>query len=285
MERSKMVKKAVIPVAGFGSRMLPATKAIPKEMLPVIDRPIIQYIVEECAAAGINEIVMVTHTSKKAIEQHFQTAEELEQSLQDKGKEQLLAEVQGTLPQGMKLHYVQQGKAKGLGHAVLCGKEIIGDEPFAVILPDVLIDTNDGTDNLLEMAKAFESSNASQIMVESVAQEDISKFGIVDIDGVKINPGQDAQMKGTVEKPSIENAPSNLAVVGRYIFTPTIWSLLEQTGTGVGGEIQLTDAMDALLRQEPMHAFYMHGCSHDCGNRKGYFDAINAFAKKYPELA
>lgn len=283
----KRVTKAVVPVAGFGSRMLPATKAIPKEMLPIVDKPIIQYIVEECANAGITEIVMVTHTSKKAIENHFQTAEELEASLSNKGKEKLLIEVQGTKPEGVTLTFVQQGEARGLGHAVLCGKDVIGDEPFAVILPDVLIDevASDSSDNLSRMIKAYQATGVSQIMVESVIQEDISKFGIADIDGVMLQAGQSSPLSRVVEKPALDDAPSNLAIVGRYIFSPSIWGLLEETTAGVGGEIQLTDAMDELIKTETMDAYYMTGRSHDCGNKLGYAKAVIAYASKHPEIA
>ena len=278
------VRKAVVPVAGFGSRMLPATKAIPKEMLPIVDKPIIQYIVEECAKAGINEIVMVTHTSKKAIENHFQTAEELEASLSSKGKEQLLKEVQGTLPEGVDLIFVQQGEAKGLGHAVLCGREVIGDEPFAVILPDVLIDESSPAENMSKMISTYEATGVSQIMVESVSDEDVSKFGIVDIDGVDLAAGNSSVLKRVVEKPPLAEAPSNLAIVGRYIFSPSIWNLLEKTTPGVGGEIQLTDAMDELIKTETMDAYYMTGKSHDCGNKLGYAKAVIAYATKHPEI-
>ncbi len=283
MEKNK-VRKAVVPVAGFGSRMLPATKAIPKEMLPIVDKPIIQYIVEECAKAGINEIVMVTHISKKAIENHFQTAEELEASLSSKGKEQLLKEVQGTLPDGVDLIFVQQGEAKGLGHAVLCGREVIGDEPFAVILPDVLIDEASPAENMTKMINTYEATGVSQIMVESVTDEDVSKFGIADIDGVDLPAGNSSVLKRVVEKPALEVAPSNLAIVGRYIFSPSIWNLLEKTTPGVGGEIQLTDAMDELIKTETMDAYYMTGKSHDCGNKLGYAKAVIAYATKHPEI-
>jgi UTP--glucose-1-phosphate uridylyltransferase len=274
------VRKAIVPVAGFGTRMLPATKALPKEMLPVVDKPIIQYIVEECAQAGINEIVMVTHKAKVAIQRHFEPFHELEASLARRGKDKALAEVQSTLPDGVKLHFVEQGEAKGLGHAVLCGKDIIGDEPFAVILPDVLIETDVGVDNLKEMIAAFQESAASQIMVEPVPHEDISKFGIVDLNRVILLPGEHCKMVATVEKPDPHEAPSNMAVVGRYIFASSIWNKLETTGVGVGGEIQLTDAMDDLLHDEDMHAFYMRGRSHDCGNKRGYLRAIQAFASR-----
>lgn len=284
---SANVTRAVVPVAGFGSRMLPATKAIPKEMLPVVDKPVIQYIVEECARAGINDIVMVTHTSKKAIENHFLPAEELEASLSSKGKEQLLHEVQNTKPAHVKLTFVQQGEAKGLGHAVLCAREAIGEEPFAVLLPDVLIDesgVDDSQDNLSRMIEKYQTSGISQIMVESVAQEDISKFGIVDIDGVDLPPGESSPLVRVVEKPSIEEAPSNLAIVGRYVFSPAIWDLLETTRVGVGGEIQLTDAMDELIKTDTMDAYYMKGKSHDCGNKLGYARAVIAYASNHPEL-
>ncbi len=279
------VTKAVLPVAGFGSRMLPATKAIPKEMLPIVDKPIIQYIVEECARAGITEIVMVTHTSKKAIENHFSTADELEQSLASKGKNELLAQVQGTKPSTVTISYVQQGEAKGLGHAVLCAKEIIGDEPFAVLLPDVLIDEDDSeVDNLTLMLQNFEATGTSQIMLEAVIAEDVTKFGIADINGVDLQAGKSSPLIRVVEKPSQEDAPSNLAIVGRYIFPPSIWALLENTSAGVGGEIQLTDAMDELIKTESMDAYYMTGKSHDCGNKLGYAKAVINFATKHPEI-
>ncbi|MCP4414092.1 MAG: UTP--glucose-1-phosphate uridylyltransferase GalU [Gammaproteobacteria bacterium] len=283
---SNKVTRAVIPVAGFGSRMLPATKAIPKEMLPIVDKPVIQYIVEECANAGINEIILITHTSKKAIENHFCAAEELEASLSGKGKKDLLESVQNTLPEGVTLSYVQQGEAKGLGHAVLCGREMIGNEPFVVILPDVLIDEyhrSEDIDNLRSMVDKYEATGISQIMVEWVATEDISKFGIVDIAGVKLAAGESSVLKRVVEKPSVEDAPSNLAIVGRYVFSPTIWDLLETTTPGVGGEIQLTDAMDELINTETMDAYYMTGESHDCGNKAGYLKAILAYASRHPE--
>ena len=276
--QNRAVKKAIVPVAGFGTRMLPATKAIPKEMLPVVDKPVIQYIIEECAEAGIEEVVLITHVSKGAIEDHFKPAEELETSLAKRGKTDILEKVQSTLPDGMKLHFVQQGEAKGLGHAVLCGYEIIGDEPFAVILPDVLIETDPSINNLDEMMRAYGETGSSQIMVEAVAHEDISKFGIVDTNRVIILPGEHCKMIATVEKPEPHSAPSNMAVVGRYIFSPSIWQRLENTGVGVGGEIQLTDAMDALIHEEDVHAFYMRGRSHDCGNKRGYLRAIQAFA-------
>ena len=281
------VTKAVIPVAGFGSRMLPATKAIPKEMLPIIDKPIIQYIVEECANAGITDIVMVTHTSKKAIENHFSPAEELEASLANKSKEALLKAVQNTKPEGVTISYVQQGEAKGLGHAVLCGREIVGDEPFVVVLPDVLIDessTGDGIDNLSRMVAKYEQSQVSQIMVELVSDADVSKFGIADINDVQLAAGESSPLSRVVEKPSLEEAPSNLAIVGRYIFSPSIWDLLVETKAGVGGEIQLTDAMDELIKTETMDAYYMTGESHDCGNKQGYAKAVIAYAAKHPEL-
>lgn len=281
------VTKAVVPVAGFGSRMLPATKAIPKEMLPIVDKPIIQYIVEECAKAGISEIIMVTHTSKRAIENHFQTASELEATLSTKGKEQLLHAVQNTLPANVKLTFIQQGEAKGLGHAVFCAREFIGDEAFAVLLPDVLIDessVNVDLDNLTKMIATYEATGVSQIMVESVAEQDISKFGIVDIKGVELQAGQSSVMSRVVEKPSIAEAPSNLAIVGRYIFSPSLWDLLEKTKAGVGGEIQLTDAMDELIKSETMDAYYMTGKSHDCGNKLGYAKAVIAYSSCHPEI-
>ena len=286
--QSKKVTKAVIPVAGFGSRMLPATKAIPKEMLPIIDKPLIQYIIEECSTAGITEIVMITHSYKSAIVNHFDVAFELEESLSSKGKTELLHTVRNTKPDALDLTFVRQGQALGLGHAVLKAKQVIGNSPFAVILPDVLIDEHNSRvqfDNLKTMVENFEKTGASQIMVEEVADKDVSKFGIVDIGDATLEPGASTKMTRVVEKPALEDAPSNLAVVGRYIFTENLWPLLEKTEPGVGGEIQLTDAMDELLRSEDVFAYYMHGKSHDCGNKRGYFKAILEYAKRHPDLA
>ena len=270
------VKKAVIPVAGLGTRMLPATKAIPKEMLPVVDRPLIQYVVEECVKAGIKEIVLVTHSSKNSIENHFDTSFELEATLEKRVKRQLLEEVQAICPKDVTIMHVRQGTALGLGHAILCAKPLVGDVPFAVVLPDVLIDkyeTDPKRDNLAEMVRLFDKDGASQIMVEAVPHESISNYGVVDLGGAELAPGQSAPMVGTVEKPDPDDAPSNLAVVGRYVLSSACWDLLEYTPPGAGGEIQLTDAIASLMKVEGVNAYYMKGRSHDCGSKLGYMQA------------
>ncbi len=273
----KKVTKAVIPVAGLGTRMLPATKAIPKEMLPLVDKPLIQYVFDECAAAGITEIILVTHSSKNAIENHFDTSFELESTLETRVKRQLLEEVRVITPEGVTITSVRQGQAKGLGHAVLCALPLVGEEPFAVVLPDVLIDEYQSdlkTENLAKMIRFYESSNTSQIMVEAVPEELVSNYGVVDLQGAEVSPGENKPMEVIVEKPKQEEAPSNLAVVGRYILSENIWGLLRLTPPGAGGEIQLTDAIASLIQQEQVDAFYMTGKSHDCGSKLGYMKAF-----------
>lgn len=282
-----MVKKVVIPVAGLGTRMLPATKAIPKEMLPLVDRPLIQYIVEECSAAGLTDVILVTHSSKNSIENHFDTSFELETTLEQRVKRQLLAEVKAICPEDTTIMHVRQGQAKGLGHAVLCAQPLIGDEPFAVVLPDVLVDEAScslNRDNLAEMVKNFDQEGASQVMVEKVPQDDVSKYGIADIGGEELKPGEQAAITQLVEKPSKEEAPSDLAVVGRYVFSADLWPLLEKTPVGAGNEIQLTDAMAMLLDKQSVNAYYMKGKSHDCGNKLGYAQAFIEHAMRHPEL-
>ena len=269
--------KAVIPVAGLGTRMLPMTKAIPKEMLPIVDKPLIQYIVSECVAAGIKDIVLVTHSSKNAIENHFDTSYELEATLEKRVKRALLDEVRSICPPDVTVMSVRQGEAKGLGHAILCAKPIVGNNDFVVLLPDVILDAytaDQKTENLAAMIKRFSETQASQIMLEPVAQEDVSKYGIADINGVQLAPGMSAAIKTMVEKPAVDVAPSNLAVVGRYVLSKNIWPLLAKTPVGAGDEIQLTDAIDALMTQETVEAFHMSGASHDCGDKLGYLKAI-----------
>ncbi|MEM0514206.1 UTP--glucose-1-phosphate uridylyltransferase GalU [Pseudoalteromonas sp. YIC-827] len=279
--------KAVIPVAGLGTRMLPATKAIPKEMLPLVDKPLIQYIVSECVRAGIKEIVLVTHSSKNAIENHFDTSFELEATLEKRVKRQLLDEVRSICPEDVTVMHVRQGEAKGLGHAIMCARPIVGDNPFAVILPDVILDefsADQSSENLAAMIKRFKDTQTSQIMLEAVATQDVSKYGIADINGAQIEPGESAVIKHMVEKPKVEEAPSNLAVVGRYVLSHNIWPLLKKTPIGAGGEIQLTDAIDMLIEQEPVEAFRMSGISHDCGDKLGYLKAFVRYAQQHPQL-
>ena len=279
--------KAIIPVAGLGTRMLPATKAIPKEMLTLVDKPLIQYVVNECVAAGIKEIVLVTHSSKNAIENHFDTSFELETMLEKRVKRQLLEEVRSIVPKDVTIMHVRQGNAKGLGHAVLCGRPLVGDESFAVILPDVLLaefSANQKKENLAAMLKRFNQTKASQIMVSPVAPEAVSSYGIADCGGVEIQPGESAKINSIVEKPSVEEAPSNLAVVGRYVFSAAIWDLLERTPIGVGDEIQLTDAIDMLIEKETVEAFHMTGVSYDCGDKIGYMKAFVEYGLHHNKL-
>ena len=270
------VKKGVIPVAGLGTRMLPATKAIPKEMLPIVDKPLIQYVVNEAVAAGIKEIVLVTHASKNAIENHFDTSFELEAQLENRLKRQLLDEVRSIVPKDVTVISVRQAEAKGLGHAISCARPVVGDNPFAVLLPDVLIDQYAAdltASNLADMVRNFESKSASQIMVERVEWEEVSKYGVVDCLGADLQTGGTAKIDGMVEKPEVDAAPSNMAVVGRYVLPAEIWNLLENTAPGAGGEIQLTDAIDELLKQQTVEAYRIVGHSHDCGNKLGYMKA------------
>jgi UTP--glucose-1-phosphate uridylyltransferase len=264
--------------------MLPATKAIPKEMLPVVDKPLIQYIVNECVAAGIKDIVLVTHSSKNAIENHFDTSFELEAVLEGRVKRQLLKEVQGICPPDVTVMQVRQGQAKGLGHAVLCAKPMIGNSPFVVLLPDVLLD--DATadlrkENLAKMLQRFEQTGFSQVMVEPVPEQEVSKYGIVDCDGVKLTAGQSTPMTAVVEKPVQAEAPSNFAVVGRYVLSADIWPLLEKTPPGAGDEIQLTDAIAMLMQQQTVEAFHMSGRSHDCGDKLGYMKAFVQYGLRH----
>lgn len=279
--------KVVIPVAGFGSRMLPATKAIPKELMPLIDKPLIQYVVEECAAAGFTDIVLVSHSSKSAIEDHFDTQFELEHSLAAKGKDAILSEVTSTLPKGINVMSVRQHYAKGLGHAVLCAKQAIGDQPFAVVLPDVLMNQyacDLAQDNMAHMHARFNETGASQVMLEEVPKQKVSAYGIADLSGAALSKGEFTPIKAFVEKPDVDKAPSNLAVVGRYIFSAAIWKKLEQVGVGAGGEIQLTDAMDMLLEDETVEAYSMVGKSHDCGNKEGYTKTFVEYAMNHETL-
>jgi len=267
--------------------MLPATKAIPKEMLPVVDKPLIQYVVNECIQAGLKEIVLVTHASKNSIENHFDTSFELEATLEKRVKRQLLEAVKAICPPDVTIMHIRQGVANGLGHAVLCALPLIGENPFAVVLPDVIIDdiaSNPKKDNLADMVAKFNTNRVSQVMVEQVAQEDVSKFGIVDLEGQALAPGESTKMHRMVEKPDLEDAPSDLAVVGRYVLPAKIWSLLAKTPTGAGGEVQLTDAIDALMEHEQVDAYYMKGKSHDCGSKLGYMKANVEYAMRHPEL-
>ena len=287
MKKEVIVRKAVIPVAGLGTRMLPATKAIPKEMLPVVDKPLIQYVVKEAIAAGIKEIILVTHSSKNSIENHFDKSFELEATLEKRVKRQLLAEVQNICPKDVTIMHIRQGEAKGLGHAILCAHPLVGDNPFAVLLPDVLIDevaSDPQNDNLAEMVKMFVETSVSQIMVEPVPQEKVSEYGIANINGERLAAGESLPMTEIVEKPAVKDAPSNLAVVGRYVLSANIWPLLEKTPLGAGDEIQLTDAIAMLMEKEQVNAYFMKGKSHDCGSKLGYMKANIEYGLRHKSI-
>ena len=279
--------KVIIPVAGLGTRMLPVTKAISFFFLIIAEKPLIQYIVNECVAAGIKEIVLVTHSSKNAIENHFDTSFELETMLEKRVKRQLLEEVRSIVPKDVTLMHVRQGQAKFLCYAVLCGRAVVGNEPFAVVLPDVILadfSANQKTENLAAMIKRFNETKHSQIMVAPVPREDVSSYGVADCAGVEIPAGETAKIVKMVEKPSVEDAPSNLAVVGRYVFSAGIWDLLEKTPVGVGDEIQLTDAIDMLIEQETVEAFHMTGRTFDCGDKLGYMQAFTEYSLRHDKF-
>ncbi|WP_372872351.1 UTP--glucose-1-phosphate uridylyltransferase GalU [Shewanella sp.] len=285
--RHSKIRKAVIPVAGLGTRMLPATKAIPKEMLPVVDKPLIQYVVSEAIAAGIKEIVLVTHASKNSIENHFDTSFELEAQLERRVKRQLLDAVQSICPKDVTVISVRQAQAKGLGHAILCARPVVGDEPFAVLLPDVIIDDAESdltTDNLAAMVRYFDETETGQIMVEEVPHELVNQYGIADIKGEMLKEGESLPLSELVEKPAIEEAPSNLAVVGRYVLPKDIWPLLARTPAGAGDEIQLTDAIAMLMESVTVNAYGMVGKSHDCGNKQGYMRANVEYALRHSDV-
>ncbi len=275
----KRVIKAVFPVAGLGTRFLPATKASPKEMLPIVDKPLIQYAAEEALDAGIDELIFVTGRNKRSIEDHFDKAYELEAELQADGKHKLLSIVRNVLPNKASCVYIRQTEALGLGHAVLCAKQVVGDDPFAVILADDLIRSEPGT--LRQMVDLYQSSQCSVIGVQNVSRDETQSYGIVK--AKTMGPRVHA-VEGIVEKPSPEKAPSTLAVVGRYILTPRIFSLLESVTPGAGGEIQLTDGIAALLSHEKVLAYEFLGKRYDCGSKFGYLQATVEYALEHPEL-
>ncbi|NLU19022.1 MAG: GalU regulator GalF [Serratia liquefaciens] len=279
--------KAVIPVAGLGMRMLPATKAIPKEMLPVVDKPLIQYIVGECAAAGIKEIILVTHSSKNAIENHFDTSFELEAMLEARVKRQLLDEVQSICPKGVKLMHIRQGQAKGLGHAVLCAKPLLGESPFVVIHPDVLLDdaTADAKkDNLAQMIARFEETGISQVLVQEADAEALHNYSVVSCENQNLRPGESSRMTSIIEKPGQEvMLNSNYSAVGRYVLSAEIWPVLENTQPGAWGRIQLTDAISGLLKEHPVDVLRLVGDTFNCGEKMGYLRAFVTYGLRHPQ--
>jgi UTP--glucose-1-phosphate uridylyltransferase len=277
---SKPIKKAVFPVAGLGTRFLPATKANPKEMLPVVDKPLIQYAVEEAVAAGITELIFITGRTKRSIEDHFDKAYELEAELEKNKKMAMLSLVQGILPAGVSCIYIRQAEPLGLGHAVLCAKPVVGDQPFAVLLADDLIDGRNKS-CLSQMIDLHSRYNCGVLAVETVPKEDSNKYGIVVTQSIEPRVGK---VNSIVEKPKPEVAPSNLGVVGRYVLPPEIIPLLEETQRGAGGEIQLTDAIAKLLTRKTVLSLEFEGKRYDCGSKLGYLQATVDYALKHADL-
>ena len=279
---SARVRKAVFPVAGLGTRFLPATKASPKEMLPVVDKPLIQYAVEEAARAGITDMVFITGRSKRAIEDHFDKAYELEAELEAKNKTALLDAVRSVAPSSINCIYIRQPEALGLGHAVLCARPVIGDEPFAILLADDLMDAGeDGMPVMQQMVNVFAERGTSVIAVEEVPRQDTSKYGIVATAPVAERLERVTKI---VEKPSPDQAPSTLAVVGRYLLTPRIFELIATQAPGAGGEIQLTDGIARLMEEEQVMAYRFLGRRFDCGSKLGYLQASVTLAGRHPEI-
>ncbi|MFZ9346394.1 MAG: UTP--glucose-1-phosphate uridylyltransferase GalU [Burkholderiaceae bacterium] len=279
---SGQVRKAVFPVAGLGTRFLPATKASPKEMLPVVDKPLIQYAVEEAAAAGITDMIFITGRSKRAIEDHFDKAYELEAELEAKNKTALLEVVRSVAPASINCIYIRQPEALGLGHAVLCAEPVVGDEPFAVLLADDLMDAGEhGAAVMRQMVNVYAQHHSSVIAVEEVPRQDTSRYGIVS--SVPFAPRTE-QITAIIEKPSPESAPSNLAVVGRYLLTSRIFDLIRTQGRGAGGEIQLTDAIARLLLEDKVLAYRFEGQRFDCGSKLGYMQASVTLAQRHADI-
>ena len=278
-----MIKKAILPVAGLGTRFLPASKSIPKEMVTVVDRPAIEYVIKEAIAAGIEQIILVTHSSKASIENYFDRNFELETTLENKKKFDLLKEITEILPSHIQVISVRQPQPLGLGHAVLCAKAVVGDDDFAVLLPDVLVKDADTQNDLFLMMRRFEQSKAAQIMVEAVPDHMVDQYGIVDVQESPAE-GQSIVMQGIVEKPAVGTAPSNLSVVGRYVLPAKIMQLLEQTPKGAGNEIQLTDAIAMLQQTEAVEAYRMKGQTFDCGSKIGYLKAVLHYGVEHATL-
>jgi UTP--glucose-1-phosphate uridylyltransferase len=279
---AKVVRKAVFPVAGLGTRFLPATKAVAKEMLPIVDKPLIQYAVDEAAAAGIEEIIFITHRSKRAIEDHLHRAVELENELASQGKHASLKMLRQLTPSGMHFSFVRQEEPRGLGHAINCARHLVGNEPFAVVLPDDLID---GTPPALaQMISQYEQDRCSQIAVRQVSRENTRRYGIVDAFDTT-GESRTVRIRGVVEKPSPEVAPSTMAIVGRYVLSPAIFDCIANLDPGTGGEIQLTDGISRLLKLESVMAYRYRGKHYDCGSKAGFLEATIAYGLQHPEVA
>lgn len=276
---NKKIRKAIIPAAGLGTRFLPATKAQPKEMLPIVDKPTIQYIIEEAIASGIEEILIITGRSKKCIEDHFDRSVELELELKKSGKKEMLKMVED-ISNMADIYYIRQKEPKGLGHAISCAKTFVGDEPFAILLGDDVV-YNDEKPCLKQLIDCYNEYNTSVLGVQTVPEDKVNKYGIVD--GILIED-RVCKVKGLVEKPSIEEAPSNVAILGRYIVTPKIFEILERTKPGKGGEIQLTDALLELINEEAMYAYNFEGRRYDVGDKQGFLEATVEYALRREDL-
>jgi UTP--glucose-1-phosphate uridylyltransferase len=286
MNSVKPIYKAVIPVAGLGTRMLPATKAIPKELLPIYDRPIIEHVVKEAIDGGIREIIFVSRSGKETIENHFDAHYELEHRLVKKGNYKILEDIVKIIPDDIKISSIRQADALGLGHAILCARHLVNDEPFAVLLPDVLVldkKTREKSFSFVQLANAWNDTGISQLMIEQVDHESLEKYGIVDTIERKISLFESIPLKDLIEKPSPQNAPSNLAILGRYVLSPKIFDLLENLEPGVGGEIQLTDALRKLLGFEGLNALKTDADVYDCGNKLGFLSANLAVGMRDPK--
>jgi len=279
----KKIRKAVLPVAGFGTRVLPATKTIPKEMLPVVDRPALQYVVDEAIEAGIEHFVFVTGRNKGAIEDYFDRAYELEYSLREKGKTAIYEQLDANTPKAGTMSFVRQQSALGLGHAIWCARDVIGNDPFAILLPDVLVKSKHSC--LAQMVDAYNEVGGNIIAVDAVPNERVSSYGVIAPDTTQASR-QDGliKMTGMVEKPPIDKAPSNLKITGRYILQPEIMHLLKDQEAGAGGEIQLTDAMARMMKTQDFHALEYVGQDYDCGSKYGYFEAVMAYAMDHNEI-
>lgn len=275
----KKIRKAIIPAAGLGTRFLPATKAQPKEMLPIVDKPTLQYIIEEAIESGIEEILIITGRNKKSIEDHFDRSVELELELEHKGKVEMLEMVK-SISNMVDIHFIRQKEPKGLGHAIYCAKSFVGNEPFAVMLGDDIV-YNEGKPCLRQLMDCYDEYKTSVLGVQTVLDGDVDKYGIVD--GLKIE-GNVTKVKGLVEKPSVDEAPSNMAILGRYIITPSIFEILERTKPGKGGEIQLTDALLELMSEEVIYAYNFEGRRYDVGDKLGFLEATVEYALRKPEL-
>ena len=274
------LRKAVFPVGGHGTRFLPATKSVPKEMLPVVDKPLIQYAVEEAKAAGIEEFIFVTSRGKSAIEDHFDEAIELAQALEAGGKTELLEELKAPIMKPGSISYTRQQEPLGLGHAVWCARHLVGDEPFAVLLPDDLVKAE--TPCMKQMVEAYAEAGGNLVAVMDVPKEQTNRYGILDVTS---DDGRLARARGLVEKPKPEEAPSTLSIIGRYILQPQVFRELDKQKTGAGGEIQLTDAMADTIGELPFHGFRFEGVRYDCGNKAGFLEATVAFALDRDDLA